>query len=336
MKASVLHRTDSPTITKKEPKGRVSPRDVPSVTAEKPAWLKEGQRIKTVAEFKSGRAIGTEGEIRCWNDKLVRIFWEDTQKDALMGMVSLYKIVPVEEVTINFGTFSPRKVDAQKETKVVAEKKVKKEEKQVEEEKVEEKAVEAVEAKPVEEEKIEETTHGIAVEDLVKPAVAPQEPPKVISAPRTPSNGSPKSTPKVSSKKEFKRAIFMLDCMITKFGSWKNGMRNLNSGLTGSDIPKDMPLRDVSFDRWEELAVDMRQAREMLSSKAAGTDMCDLWNMANLERAISMSFRLEEFIRKVIKVNQLNSAKNSPKEQGKYKSKESACLRELYMVLLAL
>lgn len=99
----------------------------------------------------------------------------------------------------------------------------------------------------------------------------------------------------------------------------------------------DMPLRDVSFDRWEELASDMRQAKELLSSKASGTDMCDLWNMVNLERAIGMSFRLEEFIRKVIKVNQLNSAKDSPKEQKEqYKSKESACLRELYMVLLAL
>jgi len=74
IQASVLHRTDSPTIVKPAPKGRVSPKDVPTVTAEKPSWLKEGQRIKTVAEFKSGRAIGTEGEIRCWNDKLVRIF----------------------------------------------------------------------------------------------------------------------------------------------------------------------------------------------------------------------------------------------------------------------
>merc|ERR1712096_314927 len=99
MKAPELQKSTT------SPQGSVSPKDVPTVRNEKPAWLKEGARIQTVAEFKSGRAIGTEGEIRCWNDKVVKIFWEDTKKEQLMGMVSLYKIVPVKEVEDIFAAY---------------------------------------------------------------------------------------------------------------------------------------------------------------------------------------------------------------------------------------
>merc|ERR1711964_37353 len=101
-----------------------------------------------------------------------------------------------------------------------------------------------------------------------------------------------------------------------------------------------LPLMDVSFDRWEDLVEDCRKTKALLCAKS---DVAEKWSLEHLEAAIGMSFRLEEFIRKMIKVNRLNTEKANSgpsieqrKEATKKQTREAACLKELYMVLCML